>query len=392
LFERAPARFIAFVALALAILFVRRPDQFLHPYVWVEEGTQTLPGYIVRGWLELFQPLSGYLVVTSKFIDVTAFQISILWTPQILAALAVALAIGVALAVALSPTHLRRPALCAFALLLVPTDSEVFAVAEYGFWWAGVLLPLALLWREERQWLRWLYLVVGGLSSPLIVPAAALLALRLGFERTRRELMAVALAIFVALIQIITMRSEGSIGTIISPDAWTIATLAQKFVGGFFRADAPLPGLLITAALLAAAWSLRARLDRYFLLLALMFGAVALTVSLRAPLIYLDPFTTGPRYFLYPFVLLAWLLVWLGAVAPRPLQLALGAAVAASLLICGPRLSRRHDAVDWRAHLLACAGSESYELPIHYIGRAAEMWHVKLTGAECRILLARSLF
>ena len=399
LLVRASAvRLAAFVGLALVILFARRPDQFLHPYIWVEDGVYTLPGYIERGWLELFQPLAGYLVVISKLMNVAALQLAPLYAPPVLAAFAIAFIVTVALAVALSPTHLRMPILCSFAILLVPTDPEVFAIAEYAFWWAGLLLPLALVWREERQWQRWLYLVVGGLSSPLIVPIAALLALRLVLERSRREALATALAAAVAGVQILAMRNQAASGIVTAaswPDLRSIPLIAQKYVGGLFHADVLLAGLTIVAALTLLAWTGRKHLDRYFVLITLTFLAIAITISARLPsgaLANIDPFTGPPRYFFYPFILLSWIVIWLASVSPRPAQAVIATGFAVSLALAGSRLSRRHDAVHWRTHMLACASSDSYDLPIHYIGRAAEMWHVKLTGAQCRDLLSRSLF
>jgi hypothetical protein len=74
-------------------------------------------------------------------------------------------------------------------------------------------------------------------------------------------------------------------------------------------------------------------------------------------------------------------------------QAVLAAAFALTLVLAGPRLSRRHDPLDWKHQVLACAQADGdHELPIHYIGSSKEMWHVKLTGAQCRLLLARSFF
>jgi hypothetical protein len=77
---------IGLAVATIAILAARRPDQFLHPYMWVEDGTQTLPGYLERGWLEVFQPLAGYLVLVSKLMNVAALQLAPLYAPALLAA------------------------------------------------------------------------------------------------------------------------------------------------------------------------------------------------------------------------------------------------------------------------------------------------------------------
>src|SRR5215470_13572876 len=81
---------ITLLAVWLVILFLRRPDQFFHPYIWVEDGSLTLPGYLHRGWLELFQPLNGFLVFASKLINIVAFRLSPLDATALLAAFAIA--------------------------------------------------------------------------------------------------------------------------------------------------------------------------------------------------------------------------------------------------------------------------------------------------------------
>ena len=190
----------------LAILFARRPDQFLYPYLWVEDGTYILKAYAERRFASVIEPVQGYHILTSKIIALTAFKASILWTPEIALWLTVALTAAVVIAIALSPTHLPWRFACAVAVLLVPSNPEVFAVSEMSFWWAGLLLILALLWDPDRgkAWLRWLYIVLGGLSAPIIVPVCGLLGLRAVVERRWSEYAATAWLAIVAAVQLIT--------------------------------------------------------------------------------------------------------------------------------------------------------------------------------------------
>jgi hypothetical protein len=382
------------VLASIAILFARRPDQFLHPYIWVEEGLYTLRFYAERGWITLFHPLSGYLMLASKLITLTAFQLSILWAPQILAALTIAFTC----AIALSPTHLKWPYACALAALLVPSNPEVFGTGHYTFWWAGLLLPLTVLWTDERQWLRLVYLLFAGVSSPLIGGVAVLLAVRLALERNRREMIATLVAGAACVVQILGMRAEAAIGVYAvahGPTPAALPVIVQKYVGAFFHLDTIRGGLAIAAALAVLTWAVRSRLDRYFALMVLVFVGFAIMITMRlqpGELDVLAPLGAGPRYFFYPFVLLSWILIWLASVSPRPVQAFLAASFVATLVAAGPALSRRHDTLDWKREVLACAQADQYELPIHFAGSSSEMWHLKLSGAQCRALLARSLF
>ena len=55
-------------------------------------------------------------------------------------------------------------------------------------------------------------------------------------------------------------------------------------------------------------------------------------------------------------------------------------------------MSLRHDAIDWRRHITACAQSERYDVPIHYNGNASMAWGLGLLGEQCRKLISGSLF
>jgi hypothetical protein len=97
----------------------------------------------------------------------------------------------------------------------------------------------------------------------------------------------------------------------------------------------------------------------------------------------LNPFTAGPRYFFYPFDLLSWILIWLAASSMVAVRVAISAAMIAAIIFALPEMSRRHDAVDWRAQIAACvAASGPYDLPIHYDGDRRHSG-VPLSAAMC---------
>ena len=383
---------------------MRRADQYLLAAIWVEDGKFILPEFVNEGAWTLTKPLAGYFLTATKLISVVAYTLSILWAPAIEEVLIVAFTCVVILAVALSPTHLRWPFLCAVAVLLIPTESEVFAVSSYAFWWAGVLLLPALLWDGSRGggWWRASFIVVGGLSSPAILPVTLLLGLRALVERTRSEAIAFGLAALVSAIQIFGMLSQNV------PVAWLKMApvlpflIVQTYVGNFFYADhGAYIGYAAFLALIGWAWAVRSRLDRYFVLLCLSFVLLSAMIATRNsayPFGFFQSISYAPRYYFYPFIVLAWIMIFMASVSPRMVQLAAAGVFAAALVVAevvpvnGIGLSRRQDPIDWRAHILACAEAGEYALPIHYIGRADKVWEVRLTGAQCRALLDGSLF
>ena len=266
--ERAGSvgRWSGVLLLTVAVLWWRRPDQFSHPYIWVEEGSYTLKAYAASGLASLIDPVSGYFVLAAKLIALTAFRLSIAWAPEIETALTVLFTAAVAGAVALAPTSLRARPWCAVWLLVLPLESEIYAVSEYAFWWAGVLLVLALLWDSRQGGTGWraAFLLLGGLSSPIIAALAPLFALRALLERSRAEVAAAALAVALAVIQTVAVFTvEGDRQTYL--DQIGLPAMLGKFVGylfvsGFAPHDmqvgrAALIGGLLVAGLGSAAWA-----------------------------------------------------------------------------------------------------------------------------------------
>lgn len=394
LFANRRIQIASLIVATVLILFARRPDQFLHPYMWVEDGRWTLPQYMDGGARIFLIYVSGYYITLTKLISYIAFSISISWAPEIQTALTVLCTCGVIVAIALSPTHLRAAPFCALAALLVPLDPEVFTIPAYAFWWAGFLLVLALLWKgQTKQPLRWFFVLLGGLSVPLAVSLFPLFVLRAAWERRRSEIIVAMVAAIPAAVQtfgIYDHRRRYGGGTFYPIDLATIQAGIELFVGGFLRVRSYAPIAVVMIALMA--WRLRERLDRHFVFLVAIFAITCGSVALRIPLVstlhdHPDPALIAPRYAFYPFVFLSWILIWLAAVSSTWARWAISAVLVAVTIPALPYMQRRADAIDWRAQLSACANSTEYQLPIHYNGKAAEAWTLKRTGEQCRTML-----
>ena len=277
------------------------------------------------------------------------------------------------------------------------------------FWWAGLLLFLALLWRDGHQGWRIFFIALGGLSSAVVIPLSGLFAIRALLERRASEWVAAGAAIACALLSAVAGILYAVSAPPPPPKADWILLGIGKFVGwftssgflsgqatGFFLAWG-VGTLIVLAALTYAA---RARLDRYFVLLVAALVLVSLATVLRAPLEAMHAFYAGPRYFFYQFIVIGWVLAWIAAELQGALRVA-AAGVLAFAIVQGfgePAFRWRHEQWDWKAHLLACANSSEYDVPIHYMGGKANpynggvTWHVRLTGESCRSLIANSVF
>src|SRR5882757_6486402 len=103
--RRPTLELLALTVFTILVLFLRRPDQFLHPYIWVEDGWFNLRTFANHGAYVLIEPISGYEIFATKLLSYIAFSISILWAPEIETVLMVLMTCAVIIAIARSPTH-----------------------------------------------------------------------------------------------------------------------------------------------------------------------------------------------------------------------------------------------------------------------------------------------
>jgi hypothetical protein len=394
-------KIVFLMAAAIVVSFLRRPGQFRHPYIWIEEGTVILKSYAERGLRSFFDPLAGYFVLVPKSIALLAFRIDILAAPYIAAWLMVVFTGAVVVAIALSPTALRARFVCALMPLLVPTHPEVFAVSQYSLWWAGLLVALAVLWKREakQQLIRAFFIFIGGFSSPLVVPAAALLIFRAAMERTRSSIVMSVLAVVISFFQLKEIAHSAhttNLHQLIS--IFTIQSVLDRFLGFYIFGGYTLAvawvtnlGLIIAAILGWAMWKVRSHLNIYFYIVVLLWMASVLLNILRLPPDAFHPIDQA-RYFFYPDTFLAWACVWIATFSVRAL-LAFAATFVFALASIGTRLSQGQVPLDWRSEIRQCAQTNGdYTLPIMYLDSIPEkMWKMTLTGDQCRTMIAKSL-
>ncbi len=381
------------------LLASRRSMQFTSPQVWDEDGTQIIRAFVEQGWSSLIVPVNGYLVTVPKLISMLSMTLSAAAYPMVstmLSALFIAL---VGVAIAMSPTKLQAKALCALSIFVIPCDPEVFALPLYTFWWASILLFLLALWDEQTPALGWrlLFLLLAGLSSPVIVMVLPVLWLRAAmYRRQRVELVLAVVATLVTAVQVYFMVA-GSAGSV-PPIKSVLLNVVPTFFGNFLIGNLlrTIPGLWIVGVGLTgltAMWLIRSRVRvSAWVLMYLLLGAIGLSVARVDPAI-MHPHWAGPRYFFFPFILLFWVLIQFGAGLTRTTARALmGALLAVAVANAVPVWSRSHDNLQWREHLLSCQYFSNYALPVHFDGNRNRAWELLLSGENCRALTGRALF
>jgi hypothetical protein len=385
------------------LLFARRFAQLLHPQVW-DEDFVIIAAFVNQGPLAVFVPLNGYLVIASKLVSLIALLFPFALFPLISTIIAWLFTVFVCIALSVCPTMLRGGPLLALAVLLVPSDAEVFGIPLYTLWWASLLLFVVAFWRAENRSLRVriAFTIIGGLSAPTVLLTAPLAVLRAVFYRNRAETLVMATCVTCAIIQVLCIvktagaSSQSGIAILTGVIGALPKFVGSYAVGNLVAHHTPLRAIAIGIAMalplviILATWfrSPSQRIALVFLSYCWV-GAVVFS-CLRVNPAIIDPVLAGPRYFFFPYLLEGWLLIQVGAQTGAPiLRTAAAALLVLSVFNVLPVLSRSHDDFLWQQNVANCAavpGNGTYAIPVEFAGSAAASFHLVLTGEECRRL------
>src|SRR5690242_4808429 len=185
-----PYRFPIFFLL----LLLRSHMRLFHPQVWVEDAATTYGGtdildFVRYGTGAFLRPVNGYLVTLPKLISGTSLLISFSCYPLISTILAWLATLLILTFITSRKTQLRGGVCLGVLTLMVPSDPEVFGLPLYTLWWATLLLFAVLLWEANSSDLKWRLpaVLIGGLSSPVVVAIIPLFLLRTILYRRKLE-------------------------------------------------------------------------------------------------------------------------------------------------------------------------------------------------------------
>lgn len=378
-------------ALTFTTVIFRRPDQLLHPYIWVEEGTVSLKQFLTHGASFLFEPVAGYLIVPSKVIFLLSTMVATDQFPLALALGSIVFCWLTLTALAIAPSHLKAPASLAAFVLLLPTASENYFTALYSFWFGSLLLLPPLFWKEtgkRRLPLRLGMVATGGLSSPVVIALLPGFAYRLILERNAASLLQALVAGIASAVQLYFIKFSGSP----SPSAslrFDVNHLIEKFFGLFWSPtdDTAIHfGLAIIVILLAFALRSDGPRRRWAALGVYCLFASILITAARVPLEALHPAIGAPRYFFLPYIFLGLVVLQLlpGSKSGNLSCAAILAFALTRFYAIGPQ---PHVAISWKHQLEMCASANGrYQFPVHYYGSKDPIWHVDLSSDDCRTI------
>lgn len=413
---------------SLFIFFLRRPTQFLSPSVWAEEGTVVIPDFFTHGIISLFYPVNGYLILITKLISGFALLFPISFYPYLTLFLSVLFELLVILAIVYTPTLLKARIVCAIFLLFLPINSEVYVSTLYTFWFASILVFLVALWddkgdlkttqysrisialQDKRVAISCVYLIVGGLSSPIIVFLSPLIALRFFYQvylmNRRISLRSIIsdpnFPIFVSLnfctaLQLVNiLQTSSSKQDPIQISGDFIISILGRFFGflvshsDYFETQIFL-GTILFLFLFSNFFRIVSKYFKYrkteynvfqslfahhdirlivtlYYLLSISILATLLRVGGIVDVIH--PRLAGPRYFFFPYLVITWILIQFSLSNGRPTlaKLASNTFLALILFNSFSTLVRIDQPLDWQSPSLIFRYEGSAKFPVNTDG------------------------
>ena len=309
----------------LLVLFVRRPEAFLHPQFWAEDASVFYLQSDFMGWAALFQSYGGYHHLLLRLLAAATSGLDPLWIPAAFFWSSIAVVVAVSLALFSQRLALNHRPWLALAVVLVPHTGEVFHSLTNAQWISALGLILLLLACDPDRVGSWIFdctvATVLGLTGVFSILFAPLFLVRSVIRRSRAAWLLTAVIFASASLQCVALFHAAEPPPTASDSLFEIIRIfgyrvwASLLLPAALAGSIPAPalvglGLLATAALAFA--GLRPPAGRSTRLIlwggfaAVFAGAI---YKLRGVLWVLDYLGNGDRYFFLPKVLILWLLI-----------------------------------------------------------------------------------
>lgn len=360
-------------AASFAVLFSRRPDAFLNPQFYAEDGALWFArAYNIGALSSLFIPDAGYLQVLATGTGALAALFPVSLAPMVFAVVAALVEVSPAVFLAtrrasqLIPSLAARLAL-AFAYLALPNVWTNSVVVTYASWRLALVAFLLLVTRPRGPWgyvLDGCVVALCGLASPLILfllPVAIVHAVVRPAARSVPLLVAATLTSAVQLWYLSgsagvrpSVPLGASVGALcrilVNQTAYALLLGRSGFSAGIERwpwLDGPVSVGVVTVALLSLLVVVAVRgpyAFRLFLLFTgIVLGATLLSATVTGPTQWesLSHPGAGARYFLFGMLSVVFALGWLVTRKSRVARAA-GISALALILFTGVRADWRH--------------------------------------------------
>ncbi len=332
----------------LGVLFARRPEAFLSPQFFAEDGAVFYAGARCAPWGSIVRPYAGYLHLASRLVAALSSGLDPLWVPCAYFLASVGAVLALTLALFSRRAALPCPALLALGVVLVPHTGEVFDNLTNLQWLIALGLVVLLLAGDPESPGQGLadfaFAAVASLSGVFSILFSPLFAMRAATRRSRSALGIALVVCAGAAVQARAVLADAPpAGASATTPLLALATFGQRVWMSLLeppaaadasplwaRAAAGAAGAVLLALLGLGAGASRRR--RATLAAALALLVAAALYRFRGQILVLGRVENGDRYFFVPKVCLTWILAahLRGPAAMRWITGALMAALAAN--------------------------------------------------------------
>lgn len=310
----------------LLILFVRKPDAFLNPQFWAEDGPVYFMAARLDGVHSLLRPYDGLFYLLQRSIAYLGNWVPVRYAPHFYNACALCANLGAIAFIARSQIAVAHRAALALATVLVPHSAEVWVNLTNLHWMLGLAMIALAASADPRSSLSGLLqaalLLIIALSGPFALLFLPIFAVRAVLRKSRWSWLLLAVVAVGAAVQL----------------KCQLAHLRVERVGGSFDIHDPawrhfwgnsLSGLLLLGTDFAAAPANNLYLVAFSVVFYAWLALYALFSRNRPSLVFLSAtfltlaavaytyrghpsFVAYPlnyRYFYIPFVCTAWVLI-----------------------------------------------------------------------------------
>ena len=329
------------LAVALVVAGWRRPAAFFNAQFWAEDGSVFFTQAASLGTKALTLPHAGYQHLLQRIVAQLAAPLPLVWMPTLFVVATVVIWSGVVLAIFSPRVGARWPMAMVAALVLLPSDNELWFNLTNVQWTTALLVPLGLVAKDAKSWGERGAEVGGallvGLTGVFSIVAAPLFVVRALIRRTMAAGIVAAAWVLAGSLQWMTVQAEGSSPAGSLPMGQSLVITGKRVFGTLFLPSGIPDNVTVYVGLgtgLAAVGWLVWRCWRTPALRPYGYGAVfAALVSVatlwrfQSNLDDLVPTANGERYFFVPKMMVLWGLIQLAALSTRDRWVAIAALV-----------------------------------------------------------------
>ena len=331
------------LAVAWVVAALRRPAALFNAQFWAEDGSVFFTQAASLGTKALTLPHAGYQHLLQRIVAQLAAPLPLAWMPTLFVLATVVIWSGVVLALFSPRVGARWPMAMVAALVLLPSDNELWFNLTNVQWTTALLIPLGLVAKDAKSWrVRGAELGVAllvRLTGVFSIVAAPLFVVRALIRRTVAAGILAATWVLAGSLQWMTVQAEGSSPAGSLPIGQSLVITGKRVFGTLFLPsgvpDSMTVAVGLGTGLAALGWSAW-RCGRTPVLRPYGYGVVfAALVSVatlwrfQSNLEDLVPAANGERYFFVPKVMVLWGLIQIAAQSTRDRWVAVAALIVA---------------------------------------------------------------